>query len=271
MKASILINNYNNELYLEQCIESAVKQSCPAHEVIIYDDGSTDGSRDIIDGFAKDHPKIKTIYRSNYGKAHNINQANGVYQAFKSSSGDQIFLLDGDDAYEPNHLESYQNAFKQQEQCVVQSPLICIDRSGTRTHTKEREQEAIKDPFKFVSANANFSFYYTTSAVAITRDLLEKALPHDFAKFPLFAIDAILCLYGAASGNLQTVEEPSTLYRIHGENRSSRFHSKRFRLKFDYQSLQYYNLVAANWNKPRLSRGKFLFQRGMQALRKALS
>jgi glycosyltransferase involved in cell wall biosynthesis len=51
MLASILINNYNYEKYLEEAIISALNQTYDTIEVVVVDDGSTDGSRQVIEKF----------------------------------------------------------------------------------------------------------------------------------------------------------------------------------------------------------------------------
>ena len=61
---TIIVPHYNNASYLGQCITSVLQQTYAQYEVIIIDDASTDGSREIIEGFRKAHPDtIRTVYK----------------------------------------------------------------------------------------------------------------------------------------------------------------------------------------------------------------
>lgn len=88
MLASVLINNYNYAPYLTECIQSVLDQAYSDIEIIVYDDGSTDNSLEILSKFKN----IKVISNSNYGKGHCLNQMNAVYQAFKESTGEVVFI-----------------------------------------------------------------------------------------------------------------------------------------------------------------------------------
>lgn len=96
-KASILIASYNYEAYLRDAIESALAQDYPNFEVVVTDDGSTDGSREII---RKYEPRIKAIYKANGGLASSFNS--GV----RNSTGDILFFLDADDVSDKNRLSA---------------------------------------------------------------------------------------------------------------------------------------------------------------------
>src|SRR3954467_14722438 len=61
---SIVIQNHNYARFLGRCIESALGQTCRAVEIIVVDDGSTDGSRDVIAGFGS---RIVPIFQDNRG------------------------------------------------------------------------------------------------------------------------------------------------------------------------------------------------------------
>ena len=52
LTVSIIIPNYNNEKYLNRCIDSVLAQTYPIKEIIIYDDCSTEGSREILEKYA---------------------------------------------------------------------------------------------------------------------------------------------------------------------------------------------------------------------------
>ena len=93
---SILVANYNNDIYLDDCIRSIVTQSFTDFECIIVDDGSTDGSKNIIKRWAKKDPRIIPVFQENKGvsAARNVglNMARGRWIGFMDS--DDCFCAD---------------------------------------------------------------------------------------------------------------------------------------------------------------------------------
>lgn len=91
---SVIIPNYNNEKYIEKCIESVVKQSYENIDVIVVDDYSTDNSREIITALANKYDNIIPIFLDkNQGVSHARNV--GIERA----KTEYITCLDGDDFY----------------------------------------------------------------------------------------------------------------------------------------------------------------------------
>ncbi len=89
--ASVIVPVYNVEPYLAQCVASLRGQTCPDLEIILVDDGSTDGSGLLCDGFAREDPRIRVIHKANGGlsSARNagLDRARGTY----------IYFVDSDD------------------------------------------------------------------------------------------------------------------------------------------------------------------------------
>src|SRR5712671_5414891 len=90
---SILISSYNYGEYLGDAIESALQQTYDKLEIIICDDGSTDGSPRIIERYRTLDQRIRVIYQANGGQALALNTA------FDISTGEIICLLDADDVF----------------------------------------------------------------------------------------------------------------------------------------------------------------------------
>lgn len=82
---SIIVPVYNVEEYLNDCIDSILAQTYTNFELILVDDGSTDGSRDICDQYAEKELRVKVIHKENGGvsSARNIglSHARGVFYA----------------------------------------------------------------------------------------------------------------------------------------------------------------------------------------------
>lgn len=96
-KVSIIIDNYNYAPYLDEAIKSAIGQTYCNVEVIVVDDGSTDGSRDIIEKYAKTG-SVKAVFKENGG------QASAMNAGFQTCIGDLVVFLDSDDMLKPEAI-----------------------------------------------------------------------------------------------------------------------------------------------------------------------
>ena len=213
MRVSILINNYNYAQFLGAAIDSALAQTRPASEIIVVDDGSTDGSIDIIQGYSD---KIVPVLKSNGGQASAFNQG------FAACTGDMICFLDADDLFQPGKLARIAEIFAADETlgwCF--HPLKYVDAAGkalpantyrgssARFDLRSRvEQGRLGDVLPFAGT--------ATSGLCFRRSLLETLLPmpqeiritsDDYLKFAAF---------GLAPG-YALVEELSR-QRLHGNN-----------------------------------------------------
>lgn len=91
MRFSIILPVYNVEKYLQECMDSILKQTFQNYEVILIDDGSKDGSPALCDELAEKHPCIKVIHKKNSGAADSRNV--GLQEAV----GDYVIFIDSDD------------------------------------------------------------------------------------------------------------------------------------------------------------------------------
>ncbi|MGC2720530.1 MAG: glycosyltransferase family A protein [Candidatus Acidiferrales bacterium] len=120
---SILIVNYNYGRFIATAIDSALSQTYPSVEVIVVDDGSTDNSRQVIDGYGS---RVRAIYKQNGG------QPSATNAAFNASSGDVICLLDSDDYFERDKVEKIVRTYQQHpEAFFVFHPLRRMHIDGT--------------------------------------------------------------------------------------------------------------------------------------------
>lgn len=100
-KFSIIVPVYNTESYLVRCLDSILNQTYDNYEIIIVNDGSTDGSKKIITDYQKQYPeKIKVINKKNGGLSSARNK--GVSKA----DGDYILFVDSDDYIEKGLLKT---------------------------------------------------------------------------------------------------------------------------------------------------------------------
>ena len=97
-RISVIVPCFNGSRFLPRVLESIVRQTRPADEILVVDDGSTDGSQNVIREFG--HDRVRLIQRETNGGAGAARQT-GVDQA----AGDLIALIDQDDEWLPPALE----------------------------------------------------------------------------------------------------------------------------------------------------------------------
>ena len=98
-KVSVIIPCHNSEKYITQCLESVLNQTFRKTEIICVDDGSTDGTRELLEIFKAKDKRIKLIFnkKSNAGAARNA--------GLKACEGKYLWFMDSDDFSEPGFLE----------------------------------------------------------------------------------------------------------------------------------------------------------------------
>lgn len=147
---SVIIPNYNNENYLEECLESILSQTYNALEIVIIDDASSDSSREILKKYEDKYPNIKVIYnKENQGVTTNRDLA------IKESSGKYITTLDSDDFYiDQKKLEKEIALIKKFEEngeknIIAFSNIVMVDKDGEKLYPNAKNN--IKEGNIFVN------------------------------------------------------------------------------------------------------------------------
>ncbi|SNR76007.1 glycosyltransferase family 2 protein [Lutibacter flavus] len=109
MLLSIVIPVYNVEKYLQQCIDSVLAQNYTDFQIILVNDGSTDGSGKLCDDYAKNENRIEVIHQSNKGLSEARN--NGL----KIARGDYIWFIDSDDWIVKNAINTVVEELKKEK------------------------------------------------------------------------------------------------------------------------------------------------------------
>ncbi|HWS87110.1 MAG TPA: glycosyltransferase family 2 protein [Pyrinomonadaceae bacterium] len=97
-RISVIMPAYNAERYVAESIRSVVGQTCDDWELFVVDDGSTDGTAEVVQGFASADERVKYLFQQNggQGKARNA--------GIRASGGELVAFLDSDDLWEPEKL-----------------------------------------------------------------------------------------------------------------------------------------------------------------------
>ncbi len=97
---SVIIPVYNTKQYLRSCLDSILAQTYTDLEILFIDDGSTDGSSELLDVLAKQDSRIRVIHQENGGVCAARNR--GIEEA----GGDYLSFIDSDDTLEPDLYET---------------------------------------------------------------------------------------------------------------------------------------------------------------------
>ena len=208
---SVVITSHDYERFLGAAIAGALDQQGASSEVIVIDDGSSDGSRAVIESFGA---RITAVFTPNRGQAAAQNTG------WELCSGDAVIFLDADDVLLPGAARSVSEALADAAVAKVHWPLPVIDAEGRTTGMLQDRELAEGDlrarffgegpltdgtmPSPPSSGNA-FARWFLEQVMPIPEDVYFRS-PDEY----LFGL-------APAYGPIARIE-PQSLYRIHGAN-----------------------------------------------------
>ena len=206
---TILINNYNYGRFLRDAIDSALNQTYPNTEVIVVDDGSTDGSREVIASYGD---RIVPILKDNGGQASAFNAG------FAASHGQWVFLLDSDDVFLSDKTQRILDLAEQSPQAgLIAHNLEYCDACGVPIDFLSppiRERKLVDDRELALRGRLT-ACLPATSGLCFRRGVLREILP-----MPEGVLGADIYLKVVALSLTPALQTPARLarQRIHGEN-----------------------------------------------------
>lgn len=212
MKLGCLVNNYNYARFVGEAVESALRQTVPFDEIIVVDDGSTDGSLELLERQFGQHPRVRFVAKRNEGQLSCFNEG------FARSTADILFFLDADDVYEPNYIERALEVYCREPAIdfVFCGRRLFGDREGV-----ELEFPEDRDLGYSVVRTAYLCEWIgaSTSCLSMRRNLLESILPLPFLEsWRTRADDCLVFGSSLAGGRKYFLAEPLVRYRTHATN-----------------------------------------------------
>ncbi|MEJ6467881.1 glycosyltransferase family 2 protein [Fusobacterium ulcerans] len=166
-KISVIVPVYNVEKYIEKCMRSIMEQTLEEIEIIIINDGSPDGSLDVINKLMKEDQRIQVITKKNGGLSSARNMG------IKIATGKYIQHIDGDDWVEKDFLKSvYEFAEKENLDIVVSD--YCEDYFDGKKKIKKGKKKSEK--IIFDSKEYLKDFFYDDDAPAMWNKLFKTSL-----------------------------------------------------------------------------------------------
>lgn len=134
-KLSILVPIFNVEKYLDECLNSLAKQTLKDVEVICINDGSTDGSSNILQRYAKKYTNFTVINKKNSGYGDSMNQG------LKKATGEYIGIVESDDFIEPNAFEELYKLATKTSADIVKANYFYHSEAGDEIHEVVKNQK----------------------------------------------------------------------------------------------------------------------------------
>jgi len=210
---AVIVPSFNHASYIAAAVNSALRQTLPPTRVVVVDDGSTDGSADVIRGVGD--PRIELIVQQNAGAHAALNR--GIAAA---GDADYVAILNSDDIYEPARLERCVAVLEGNRNVeAVCTALRFIDADGRALppeNPKARRLAAVwedpkRDPAEWLGI-ANFA---KTTSNFVIRTAYARA--HPFRDYR-YVHDYFFAVAAALEGKLGVLPEPLLRYRTHGSN-----------------------------------------------------
>lgn len=133
---SIIIPVYNAKTHLEACVQSILDQSYKHFELLLINDGSSDGSSELCDELSQKSEKIRVIHKENGGVSSARNAGLDI------ASGDYIVFVDSDDIISNNYLESFLESAHKGDLILGMIEDLYFDNQGVIVKQKTRHVEA---------------------------------------------------------------------------------------------------------------------------------
>lgn len=214
MRISIALCTFNGEKFIRDQLDSIAGQTRLPDELIISDDGSTDGTISVIEDFARTgHLPIRiVINEETLGLLNNFNQAIGL------CSGEIIFLCDQDDVWFANKIERTLIEFSTDEVTMVFCDADTVDselnplskRLSSITFTDRAKRRQSMDLFEFLLERN----IVTGMTMAFRADLRKIALPIP-ADIPAIIHDGWISMVASLRGRCVFIDESLVMYRQH--------------------------------------------------------
>lgn len=218
---------YNTKPYIRQCIESVLNQTFPYFEYYVIDNGSTDGCKEILEKYAAADSRIKLIRHEK-----NSIPAEGAKTALEKGIGRYYAILDSDDWWEPNYLESLIGFLERNQlDLALCGTVNDFEESKTSQIMRKLDAPVVLSLQQFAQCYPRLWVFPSTLWASVMRlDLFKKVdLSDVFSKHIVYGTDTIHMLrYMALCSRIGIDDTALYHYRIHPKSVTYQYDPYRF-------------------------------------------
>lgn len=213
--ATVLVITYNHAPFVETALESVLAQETDfAYELIVSDDYSSDGTRDIIERIAEAHPDRVRLMVS----PHNLNDNTVLRRGVEAARGRYLALLDGDDRWLASDKLQRQVDFLESRpdlaMCFHNVRVVYDDGTPSNLFHQDAPSPMSTKPPKAVSTLADVApWYFIPTCSTLFRTEHLRDMPDWYDGLP--AGDHPLYVFAAEHGDVGYLDEVMGEYRVH--------------------------------------------------------
>ncbi len=215
---SIALCTYNGATYLREQWQNYLNQTRLPDEIVVCDDGSTDGTRELLQQLATDAPfPVQLVFNPSP-----LRVARNFEQAMQHCSGDLIFLSDQDDYWVPEKIARLTAEFTARPQCdaLFSDALLVDEQLQSLNQTLWQAAQIDETIQRRWQAGQAFDITLLSNRVAgctmaLRRILRDQALPLPITLPPTMLHDEWLVLLASALNSIGLVDDPLVWYRQH--------------------------------------------------------
>ncbi len=219
---SVVMNVYNGERDVEEALHSIAAQTHTDFEVVVWDDGSTDRTVEVVTAFVATDPRFRLIV-----SGRNEGLVAGRRQVIEQTTGDWIALCDADDVWLPTKLERQLDTIVQHEagRGVRDPQLVVVGTNGHHINTDGQVRGVFDAGVHDETAwqqmrDAGAVFHVLNSSALFRRDAYDRVGGYRQDYYPGEDVDLWTRL--AVHGQVLNLEEVLVSYRVHGESISDK-------------------------------------------------
>ena len=171
-RVAIITPTYQHASFVQPCIQSAIDQSVGDWEMVVVDDGSTDGTPDAVRGFGD--PRIQVIQREHQGLA---GLGDAYAMALRATSAPLIAVLEGDDSWPPDKLARQLSLLDDPELVLSYGAAALLDAKGRPYATYDRwpgGRVGNNDPIGSIIPQLIRTNFIVSATVIVRRAALER-------------------------------------------------------------------------------------------------
>ena len=217
IKLSIIIPVYNTKQYLSRCLESVLNQSYTDIELLLVDDGGTDGSGDVCDAYAEKDSRIRVFHQENGGVSSARNMGLG------HATGEWIYFVDSDDEVLPDGIQTLVNCISD-EVDIVMGGYVDVDENGVPFEVYERTELTLSKKHSLVSLYGGYGSFYPYCGYLWMRLLRRRVIQEHHLLFdPAIAIkeDTLFLTQYVCKSNGITRQTTTPVYKYYRRSDSA--------------------------------------------------